>query len=89
MSIEQPTDRNEDNFKMVDGVEYERVPSGYTVRQFYSHETEEMGPGPGWDRFASSPDWVAEKYGIEWTSRFTPNDLPDTPYYIWRRVTEE
>jgi len=45
--------------------------TGYTIRQYYSHETLEKGPGPGWDtRFS-----VLEKYGVQDSS-----ELPDQPY---------
>ena len=45
--------------------------TGYTMRQFFSHSTEEMGPGPGWDGRWS----VLEEYGVT-----NPSDLPDEPY---------
>ena len=66
--------------KEVDGVVYERVPSGYTIREYFSHETEEKGPGPGWDSRRS----VLEKYNVT-----EPSDLPDEPHYNWIAVSEE
>ena len=45
--------------------------TGYTIRQYFSHETPEKGPGPGWDTRWS----ILEKYGVE-----DPKDLPNEPY---------
>lgn len=56
-----------------EGAKYRKVPSGYTLRQYYSH-TSEKGPGPGWDSKWS----ILEKYGVN-----DPKDLPDEPYYTW------
>lgn len=82
----------EEEVKIIDGKRYKKVPSGYTVRQWYSHESEK-GPGPGWDRFANNPEEIAKKYGIELKNpgdlmRFNPNDLPDEPYYTWEIISE-
>lgn len=47
--------------------------TGYTIRSYYSHETIEDGPGPGWDY-----RWdVLKKYGVD-----NPSELPNEPYYI-------
>ena len=48
-----------------------RRETGYTIRQYYSHETEEKGPGPGWDNRFN----VLEKYGVQ-----DPSELPDQPH---------
>ncbi len=64
----------EDQIKIVDGKGYRRVPSGYTVREFYSHD------GPGWD-FRQT---ALEGYGVD-----DPNDLPDDEHFSWEAVEEE
>ena len=69
----------EGEIKIFEGKKYRKVDSGYTVRQFYSHETLEKGPGPGWDfRWG-----VLERYGVD-----EPSELPDEPYYNWVLVEE-
>jgi len=83
----------EEEFKTIEGKKYKKVFTGYTVRQYYSHETEEKGPGPGWDGFRSSMDLIADEYGIDISGNkflhFKPSDLPDTPHFVWQEVTEE
>jgi len=65
--------------RIIDGKKYRRVPSGFTLRQYYSHSTPEKGPGPGWDtRFRA-----LEKYGVS-----DPAQLPDEPHYDWELVEE-
>lgn len=65
--------------KIIDGVKYYRVDTGYTLRQYYSHSTPEKGPGPGWDS-----RWrVLKEHGVK-----EPSELPDEPYYIWEKVEE-
>jgi len=64
-----------DNFEQVierDGKKYRLIDTGYTVREYFSHETRSKGPGPGWDRHLS----VLEEYGVS-----SADELPDTPYY--------
>ncbi|MBI2405236.1 hypothetical protein HYV22_03610 [Candidatus Gottesmanbacteria bacterium] len=80
----------EEEIKIIDGKKYRKVFSGYTVRQFYSHE------GPGWDLFQiqSTREELAKEYGIELKDlkdrlMFEPKDLPDEPYYQWELVDEE
>lgn len=85
--------KSEEEIKIVDGKRYKKVSSGYTVRQYYSHETPEKGPGPGWDRFVNDAEEIAKEYGIELKKlgdlmRFNPNDLPDEPYYQWKQISE-
>ena len=91
MNFESPDLKEE--FKTIEGKKYKKVFTGYTVRQYYSHTTPEKGAGPGWDRFVSSPDWVAEKYGVDVDGMkilsFRPDDLPDEPHYVWEEVTED
>ena len=66
--------------KVVDGVKYRKATSGYTMRQWFSHSTPEKGPGPGWDS-----RWSAlEKYNVK-----EPSELPDEPYYIWKKVEDK
>ena len=47
--------------------------TGYTIREYFSHETLEKGPGPGWDRGIKT---LFKEYGV-----WEPKDLPDEPYY--------
>lgn len=75
--------------RIIEGKKYRKVPSGYTVRQYYSHETPEKGPGPGWDRFVGDPQGIAEKYGVhKKLLELSPNDLPDEPHYMWEEIEE-
>ncbi len=91
MTLESPQIPQEE-FKIINGKKYKKVPSGYTVRQYYSNETPEMGPGPGWSMMAFGSDIVAEEYGIKVDGKtpawIRPSDLPDDPHYIWEEVTE-
>jgi len=86
---EQPSEE----IRIIDGKKYRKVPSGYTVRQYYSHETLEKGPGPGWDIFSAAKEDIAKRYGFEFTQpgdsfNFSPQDLPDEPLYLWEEVEE-
>ncbi len=64
--IEDTKEINKKKYKII----YSGIP--YTMKQFYSHETPEKGPGPGWDyRWA-----VLEIFGI-----WEPDELPDEPHY--------
>ena len=54
------------------GKRFALIPTGYTVKEYFSHETETKGPGPGWDF-----RWpILKHYGID-----HPSQLPDEPYY--------
>lgn len=64
---------------VIDGKKYRRVFSGYTIRQYYSHDTPEKGPGPGWD-FRQK---MLEKYDVN-----NPSELPDEPHYDWEEIGE-
>ena len=70
------------NFEQIvemNGEKYRVIDTGYTLREFYSHESESKGPGPGWDG-----RWpILEKYGVT-----DPKDLPDTPYYRYEKAEE-
>ncbi len=69
----------EGEVKIFEGKKYRKVDSGYTIREWYSHESPRKGPGPGWDF-----RWEAlERHGAD-----EPSELPDTPYYIWKPVEE-
>lgn len=71
---------NKEEIKIIDGKKYRKVFSGYTIRQYFSHETTEMGPGPGWDT-----RWdILKEYNVK-----RPSELPDDPYYEWGLVNEE
>lgn len=63
--------------KIVDGHRYRKVATGYTIRQYFSHATPEMGPGPGWDTRSA----MLSKYGVE-----EPSQLPDEAYFVWEEV---
>ena len=73
----EPRSGEQPEIKIIEGREYRKVYSGYSVRQYYSHETPEKGPGPGWD-FRSA---ALEKYNVKDVS-----ELPDEPYYSWEEV---
>jgi hypothetical protein len=54
-----------------DGKKYRVKDSGYTIREYFSHE------GPGWDT-----RWgTLVKYGVS-----APEDLPEVPYYSLEEV---
>lgn len=69
-----------EEIKIIDGIKYKRVDSGYTIRQYFSHSTPEKGPGPGWDTRSK----VLEQYRVD-----EPGDLPNEPYYQWEEVDDE
>lgn len=80
-NMEQEPQQNkvEEEEKIVNGIRYRKVNSGYTLRQYYSHSTPEKGPGPGWDF-----RWkVLEKYGVN-----EPSELPDDLFYIWEEIED-
>jgi len=70
---EQPQN-NEEEIREIDGKKYRRIDTGYTLRNFFSHE------GPGWDTRWS----VLQQYGV-----VDPSELPDTPFYKWDEIIEE
>jgi hypothetical protein len=76
----EPGFQPNDEVKVIGGVTYRKVDSGYTVRQYFSHSTPEKGPGPGWDHHLR----ILEKYHVE-----NPAELPDEPYYLWEEVEED
>lgn len=79
MERERPSGQESEE-RVVEGRRYRRTPSGYTLRQYFSHTTPEKGPGPGWDtRWA-----MLEKHGVN-----EPSELPDQPHYIWEEVEEK
>ncbi len=59
--------------RVINGVSYRKVDTGYTLRQYYSHSTPEKGPGPGWDARRK----VLEQYNVS-----EPSELPDEPHYV-------
>jgi hypothetical protein len=83
-----PKLENLDEIKIVDGKKYKKVYTGYTVRQYFSHNTIEKGPGPGWDTLNADREAIAKKFGIDKTW-IEPEDLPDEPYYTWKQVEEQ
>ncbi|MFA6252706.1 MAG: hypothetical protein WCV69_00330 [Patescibacteria group bacterium] len=57
--------------KIIDGKIYREIDSGYTIREYFSHETSSKGPGPGWDT-----RWdTLRQYGV-----YEPSELPNEPY---------
>ncbi len=74
------------------GMRFRWTDTGYTVRQWFSHETEK-GPGPGW--FSRSrlldKDWSIRRFGRVFTQKeaMDPQLLPDDPYYQWQEMEEE
>ncbi|MDD5693200.1 MAG: hypothetical protein PHU86_01870 [Patescibacteria group bacterium] len=68
------------------GKKYRRVLiPNYTLRTYYSHETEDVGPGPGWDfkGVLLDDDLMMQLYGRTFTPNeaFDPSALPDIPVY--------
>ncbi len=79
----------EEEVKIFEGKKYRKVDSGYTIREWYSHESPRKGPGPGWDTWNSNFDEICKKYGLIGDSIMkTPEELPDKPYYMWELVEE-
>ena len=73
--------------KIIDGVKCVWEDQGYTLRQYFSHDTEEMGPGPGWDfrERLLNKEWAMERFGRTFSEDevFSPRNLPDLPYFDW------
>jgi len=60
------------------GYNSEEITRPYTEKEFFSHSTEDIGPGPGWDfRF----DYLRKGWGI-----MDHNQLSDLPFYDLKRV---
>ena len=66
--------RMEGEIVEIEGKRYRKVDTGYTIKQYFSHETVEKGPGPGWD-FRHG---MLKEMGID---SFRPETWPDTPYF--------
>ena len=60
-----------EEIKIIDGKKYKKVDSGYTMRQYFSHD------GPGWDTRYS----LLSQYEVD-----DPSKLPDEPFYSWELV---
>lgn len=73
--------------KIIEGVKCAWKDKGYTLRQYFSHETEEKGPGPGWDfvKRLLDDEWARERFGRTFSGDevFNPQNLPDLPYFDW------
>lgn len=65
----------------IDGKKYRKVDTGYTIKQYFSHETPEKGPGPGWDFRIS----MLKELGLD---PFRPETWPDDPYYKLTEIKE-
>jgi hypothetical protein len=78
--------------KIIDGVLYRYVDTGYTLREYYAHTTEGKGPGPGWDTVESLLDEerAIARFGRTFTQdevfNFKGKSLPDVPFGKWERV---
>ncbi len=95
MSTETPENRKigahfEGEIKEVDGIKYRWTDTGYTLRQYFSHSTEEKGPGPGWDFTMKllNNKWSEERFGRTFSDSESiyPQDFPDIPYFDWEEV---
>jgi|SRR3989344_5926240 len=87
--IEKQTDPEPGEVRLFKNGKFRWVPTGYTVRQYFSHESEK-GPGPGWDFFLGRAEKLIEKYKINKKPYLLkPKDLPDEPYYKWQPVFED
>lgn len=84
--------------EMIDkeGVKWRWEDSGYTVRQWFSHSTEEKGPGPGWDMriaYLLDDEWAMEHIGRTFNDEEVISRpfflLPDVPYYRWNPVWDD
>lgn len=80
--------------RVIDGIEYKKVDTGYTIREYYSHHTEEKGPGPGWDFRTEllNDEFAKKKFGRTFSREevFNPSEeLPDDPFYQWVPVDAE
>lgn len=75
----EPQRAEEANEKIIDGITYHKVFSGYTVREYFSQTTPEKGPGPGWD----SRMRALNQYDVD-----DPSKLPDEPYFVWEEVAD-
>lgn len=78
--------------KVVDGVKYRRVDTGYTLRSYYYHSTE-SGPGPGWDSRMSLLDeeYAMRRFGRTFSEEeiMDPSKLPEEPIYEWQAISDE
>lgn len=74
-------EKPQDNIEIVEieGKKYRKIPSGYTVREYYSHHTDRMGPGPGWDY----KQRALTEYGVD-----EPSQLPDDLHYNYELIEE-
>lgn len=76
------------------GKKYRWTSTGYTVREFFSHSTEEKGAGPGWDfrKQLLDNDWALKNIGRTFTLKEvygnTRETLPDIPFCEWEPVEE-
>src|SRR3989339_1855026 len=83
----------EGDIKIVNGKTYHYEKSRYTLRQFYSHSTPEMGAGPGWDFKTEllDNDWAMKNFGRTFSidEVFNPRALPDLPIYHWKMIQDK
>ena len=62
--------------------------TAYTLRTYFSHHTDDFGPGPGWDyRFSLDDDeYAMKRYGRTFSHDeiFDPaENMPDDPVFGW------
>jgi len=95
---EQPPQKEkapqEGDEQIIDGVKYRYTKSRYTLRQYYSHSTPEMGPGPGWDfrKALLDNETSIKKFGRTFTPKEVYSNtsaLPDIPLFFWEEVFQE
>lgn len=63
---------------------WDQIDTGYTLRQYFSHSTDEKGAGPGWDWRVRLAD-----HGFSDSQIFRPQNLPDIPYKLWGWIPVE
>lgn len=88
----------EGDVKVVEGVKYKWTFSGYTLREYFNHETErpngDFVPGPGWDNRSILLDdaWAMEHVGRTFSDKevmLCPHQLPEVPYFQWEVCRDE
>lgn len=74
-----------------DGAQCRWTETGYTIRQWFAHETVEKGPGPGWDSRMSLLDneRSLRRFGRTFSeTEVFGGALPDEPYCEWREIDD-
>lgn len=70
--------------KTVDGVNYRKVQSRYSLRSYYSHS------GPGWDQkgILADKEWAIKNFGRTFSVKeaYEPRLLPEIPIFEWEEA---